>query len=181
MLRRLSTALLAATLLLTAAGRAQDMPEVARSLMEDADRAREANRIDDAISKYRRVIEVAPTLASAYVNLGAIYFKQGKVAEAEPFFRAALAMRQRLYPKADHADLARSLNNLGGSLQDQGQHTAAEPFLRDALAMFKRLHPKADHANVATSLNNLGTLLQAQDKHAAAEPFLREWVLAVAS
>jgi tetratricopeptide (TPR) repeat protein len=70
----------------------EDVPEVARTLMEDAERAREANRIDDAIAKYRRVIEVAPSLASAYVNLGALYFKQGKSTEAyETFVLGAVA------------------------------------------------------------------------------------------
>jgi len=70
----------------------EDVPEVARTLMEDAERAREANRIDDAIAKYRRVIEVAPSLASAYVNLGALYFKQGKATEAyETFVLGAVA------------------------------------------------------------------------------------------
>jgi len=69
-----------------------DVPEVARTLMEEAERAREANRIDDAVAKYRRVIEVAPSLASAYANLGALYFQQGKVAEAyDTFVRGAAA------------------------------------------------------------------------------------------
>jgi tetratricopeptide (TPR) repeat protein len=88
--RVLATVLIAAALLATAS-RAQEMPEVARSLMEDADRAREANHIDDAIAKYKRVIEVAPSLASAYVNLGALYFQQGKVAEAYDVFARGIA------------------------------------------------------------------------------------------
>jgi tetratricopeptide (TPR) repeat protein len=81
---------LAAALLVTAllapVARSQEMPEVARGLMEDADRARETNHLDDAIAKYKRVIEVAPSLASAYVNLGALYFQQGKIAEAYETF-----------------------------------------------------------------------------------------------
>jgi tetratricopeptide (TPR) repeat protein len=60
----------------------EDVPEVARSLMEDAERARNAHRIDDAIAKYQRVIEVAPQLASAYVNLGALQHDQGKIEDA---------------------------------------------------------------------------------------------------
>jgi tetratricopeptide (TPR) repeat protein len=65
-----------------AANAQEDLPEVARSLMEDAEHARNANRIDDAIAKYRRVIDVAPQLASAYVNLGALQHKQGKIEDA---------------------------------------------------------------------------------------------------
>jgi tetratricopeptide (TPR) repeat protein len=59
-----------------------DMPEIARSLMEEADRARDAGRVDEAIDKYARVIGVAPQLASAYINLGALQHKQGKVEDA---------------------------------------------------------------------------------------------------
>jgi len=65
---------------------AQDTPEVARSLMEEADRAREANRLDEAVAKYRRVIAVAPDLASVYANLGAVYYRQNKIAEAYDVF-----------------------------------------------------------------------------------------------
>jgi len=86
MQRRILVAALLVTALLAPVARSQEMPEVARGLMEDADRARETNRIDDAIAKYKRVIEVAPALASAYVNLGALYFQQGKIAEAYETF-----------------------------------------------------------------------------------------------
>ena len=88
----LAAAVIALTIVAPVVRAQEDVPEVARTLMEDAERAREANRIDDAVAKYRRVIEVAPSLASAYVNLGALYFKQGKVAEAyETFVRGAAA------------------------------------------------------------------------------------------
>src|SRR5436305_5521575 len=88
----LAAAVIALTIVAPVARAQEDVPEVARTLMEDAERARSANHIDDAVAKYRRVIEVAPSLASAYVNLGALYFKQGKVAEAyDTFVRGAAA------------------------------------------------------------------------------------------
>src|SRR5439155_19960405 len=64
----------------------EEIPEVARSLMEEAAAARDANRVDEAIAKYSRVIEVAPGLGSAYVNLGALYFNQQKVDRAYATF-----------------------------------------------------------------------------------------------
>jgi len=88
----LAAAVIALTILAPALRAQEDVPEVARTLMEDAERARDANRIDDAVAKYRRVIEVAPSLASAYVNLGALYLKQGKATEAyETFVLGAVA------------------------------------------------------------------------------------------
>jgi tetratricopeptide (TPR) repeat protein len=89
-MRLVLAAVIALTIIAPVLRAQEDVPEVARSLMEDAERARDANRIDDAVAKYLRVIEVAPSLASAYVNLGALYFKEGKVAEAyETFVRGA--------------------------------------------------------------------------------------------
>ena len=60
----------------------QEVPEIARSLMEDAQRARESGRVNDAIAMYRKVIDAAPYLASAYADLGALYYKAGKTQEA---------------------------------------------------------------------------------------------------
>ena len=65
---------------------AQDTPEIARSLMEEADRALARNHLDDATAKYKRVIAVAPEIGAAYANLGAIYYRQNKIAEAYDVF-----------------------------------------------------------------------------------------------
>jgi superkiller protein 3 len=54
--------------------------------MEEGDRAREAGRLDDALAKYRKAIDAAPQLASAYANAGAILFQQQKVEEAYRLF-----------------------------------------------------------------------------------------------
>ncbi len=78
-------------------------------------------------------------MASTLNNLGLLLRNQGKYADAEPFFRAALAMEQRLHGQADHPALARSLNHLGWLLRDQEKYTEAAPFFRAALAMQQRL------------------------------------------
>src|SRR5258708_648520 len=51
----------------------EEVPEAARTLLEEAQQAQNAGRDDDAIKKYGEVIELAPNTASAYVGLGAIY------------------------------------------------------------------------------------------------------------
>lgn len=63
-----------------------DIPEIARTLLEEAQRAKETRRIDDAIAKYRRVIEVAPQLASPYIDLGALLHDRGKTEDAYNVF-----------------------------------------------------------------------------------------------
>jgi len=123
MVRCFATAIIVAALFLPAA-RGQDMPEVARSLMEDADRARESNRIDDAILKYKRVTQVAPSLASAYVNLGALYFKQGKTAEAYDTFVRGIA----------NAGADRMLlSNAAAAAQQLGKSSDALKYVDDAI------------------------------------------------
>jgi len=119
----------AVILLFAIAARAQELPEIARSLMEDAERARETNHIDDAIAKYRRVIEVAPSLASAYVNLGALYFKQGKVAEAYDTFVRGVAR-----VPSDRT----LLSNAAAAAQQLGKSAEALKYVDDAIAKTPR-------------------------------------------
>jgi tetratricopeptide (TPR) repeat protein len=134
----------AAILLLAITARAQELPEIARSLMEDAERAREANRIDDAIARYRRVIEVAPSLASAYVNLGALYFKQGKVAEAYDTFVRGVASAP-----SDRT----LLSNAAAAAQQLGKSAEALKYVDDAISKMPR--DAALHSLRSTILRSL--------------------------
>jgi tetratricopeptide (TPR) repeat protein len=128
-MRFLLVAMIALTIVAPIARTQEDIPEVARSLMEDAERARESNRIDDAVAKYRRVIEVAPSLASAYVNLGALYFKEGKVAEAyDTFVRGAAAA------PADRT----LLSNAAAAAQQLGKSADALKYVDTAIAKTPR-------------------------------------------
>jgi tetratricopeptide (TPR) repeat protein len=129
-MRPLISILIALTLLVSIPLRAQeDIPEVARSLMEEAERARDAGRNDEAIAKYARVIEVAPSLASAYVNLGAIYFKQGKVEDAYKTFAKGV----------ENAPADRTLlSNAAAAAQQLGKSAEALKFVDRALETNKR-------------------------------------------
>lgn len=127
----LAAAVIALTIVAPVLRAQEDVPEVARTLMEDAERAREANRIDDAVAKYRRVIEVAPSLASAYVNLGALYFKQGKATEAyETFVLGAVAAPGDRTLLFNAAAAAQQLGRSADALKYVGRAIAKTP--RDA-------------------------------------------------
>ncbi|HEX9460258.1 MAG TPA: tetratricopeptide repeat protein, partial [Thermoanaerobaculia bacterium] len=143
-MRRLFVPAMVVLAILAPAARAQDLPEVARSLMEEADRARESNRVDDAIAKYRRVIDVAPTLASAYVNLGALYFKQGKVAEAYDTFVRGVASAP-----SDRT----LLSNAAAAAQQLGKSADALKYVDDAIAKMPR--DAALHSLRSTILHSL--------------------------
>ena len=107
----------------------QDVPEIARSLMEDAERARDAGRIDDAIEKYKKVIDAAPFLASAYADLGALYYKGGKVDEAY----AVLVRGLEKVP-----DDRTLLSNAAAAAQQLGKSAEALTYVDRALEKNKR-------------------------------------------
>jgi tetratricopeptide (TPR) repeat protein len=155
--------LAAAVIVLTIApiARAQEeVPEAARTLMEDAERSRDAGRIDDAVAKYRRAIEVAPSLASAYVNLGALYFKQGKVAEAyDTFVRGATAA------PADRM----LLSNAAAAAQQLGKPADALKYVDKAIAKTPR-----DAALYSLRATILRSLNRSDEDYAPRFAFSRE-------
>jgi len=145
MSRCLTAALLVLTLFAPALSAQEDVPEVARSLMEEAERARDAGRADEAIAKYQRVIDVAPNLASAYVNLGALYYKQGKVDDAYRTFVSG----------AQNAPADRTLlSNAAATAQQLGKSGEALTYVDRALETNQR--DAALHSIRATILRALG-------------------------
>ncbi len=67
----------------------------------------------------------------------------GRAGEAEPLYRDALAMRQRLFA-GDHPDVATSLHNLAGVLEALGRAGEACDFMKQAAAMIARLRGADD-------------------------------------
>jgi tetratricopeptide (TPR) repeat protein len=91
-MRPLLVALITAVLLFPLAARAQeDIPEAARTLLEEARAAQNAGRLDDAVTKYMDVIARVPSAVSAYVSLGAIHYQRGELAKAFDVFTKGLA------------------------------------------------------------------------------------------
>ena len=76
-----------------------------------------------------------PRLPESLQTLAALYYAQGRDAEAEPLYQRALVilMEKRLGP--DHPDLARGLNNLAGVYRTQSRYAEAEPLYKRSLAI----------------------------------------------
>jgi len=122
----------------------EDMPEVARSLMEEGDRARDAGRLDDALAKYQKAIDAAPQLASAYANAGAILFQQQKTEEAYKMFARGV----------ERAPSDRTLlSNAAAAAQQLGKSAEALAFVDRALE--KNPRDAALHALRGTVLRSL--------------------------
>lgn len=162
-MRPIATVFLALSLFVSLPLRAQEeVPEIARSLMEEAEHARETGRVDDAIAKYARVIEVAPALASAYVNLGAIYFQQGKTEDAYRTFARGV----------EKAPADRTLlSNAAAAAQQLGKRDEALKFVDRALDTNKRDAPLyALRSTILRSLQRNDEALAAQQQAVQLSP-----------
>jgi tetratricopeptide (TPR) repeat protein/tRNA A-37 threonylcarbamoyl transferase component Bud32 len=100
-------------------------------------------------------------------TLGAILGAQGRYAEAENEYRAALVAREATAER-DERNIAVTHNNLAIVLANQGKHAEAELEFRTALALMEAA-VGSSHPDVAGFRNNLATTLQTQGKYAEAE------------
>jgi tetratricopeptide (TPR) repeat protein len=106
-------------------------------------------------------------LATTLNDLAAVYYNQGKYAQAEPLYKRALAIKEKALGP-EHPVVATSLNNLAALYDTQGKYAQAEPLYKRALAILeKALGP--EHPHVATSLENYATLLRNTKRVAEAE------------
>jgi tetratricopeptide (TPR) repeat protein len=86
-------------------------------------KAKAAGDLDTAIREFKRVVDLAPQLPAAHVNLGAVYYEKKAYAEAVPSLEKALELDPNL-PGA-HA-------MLGAALLAQGYLAASIPHLEKA-------------------------------------------------
>lgn len=106
---------------------------------------------DQAEAAYRRAIEIDPTLANAFTNLGNIMYRRGRMPDAERLYARALQV---------DADQPEAFYNLGFLLYDRGDLAAAALNFKRAL----RSDPSfADaHFNLAMALGDLGRRQEAR-------------------
>lgn len=100
---------------------------------------------DEAESLYRRAIELDPTLAIAYTNLGNVLFRRGDALSAEALYRKALSIDDA-QPEGHY--------NLGYVLLERGEAKTAVPLFLRAIERDPRF---ADaHFNLAMALEQSG-------------------------
>ncbi|HUK13536.1 MAG TPA: serine/threonine-protein kinase [Thermoanaerobaculaceae bacterium] len=110
-------------------------------------------------------------IAAALVEVANIRCHLGQYQAAEPTFREALAIQERLYGP-EHADVARTLDDLGLLYQDVAEFDRAEPLHRRALAMLERTTGPRSR-DVATVLTNLANLASRRGRYGDAEALQR--------
>ncbi|MBK8245885.1 MAG: tetratricopeptide repeat protein [Gemmatimonadetes bacterium] len=139
----------------------------------------QAGRAATAESTLRRVL---PLLARdtagrkdrvrALTTLANSVRTQGRLAEAEPIYREALALAREVHPD-DDVEVADRLSDLGSLLGNLARFAEGESLLVAAIEM-ARADLGSQHPRVAGPMNNLATQLMVQRKFAPAETLLRE-------
>jgi tetratricopeptide (TPR) repeat protein len=172
-------------------------PDSTRNLMWTLDELgkvdRKSGRVGQAVSAYRRAMEVAARLAAAHSevphhaelqaelheDLGRLLAESGRSAEAIKLRRQAVTLREQSLERCasklgpDHPDTLKSRTGLINAYESLGRWADAEPRRRDALAVRRQI-AKPDSPLLADELAGLGRNLLAQKKGSEAEPLLRE-------
>jgi tetratricopeptide (TPR) repeat protein/tRNA A-37 threonylcarbamoyl transferase component Bud32 len=158
-----------------------DQPVVDAALRQAlADRYRDLGLYDaalplqeSALATRRRVLgEEHPQTLSSINQMGVLLDSQGKLEEAERYYREALEKFRRVLGE-EHPETLTSINNMGFLMWAQGKPDEAEPYLREALEKRRRLSGEA-HPDTLASISNMGGLLHSQRKLDEAEPYFRE-------
>ncbi|MDQ3154731.1 MAG: tetratricopeptide repeat protein, partial [Actinomycetota bacterium] len=95
----------------------------------------------------------------ALINLGSVYWRQGRYGQAAEHHQQALTLSRELGHRAGEA---RALDNLGLVNQRQGRYQQAAEHHQQALALFRGLGHRADEAY---ALINLGLVYQRQGRY----------------
>jgi eukaryotic-like serine/threonine-protein kinase len=119
-----------------------DSAQVAQALLLIAGAHRGLKQYPDAISFSRQALEILEKIHDPHVDfalreVGRDYLGQGKPAEAEPYLRRALALREETLSR-DHPDLATAKFTLADCLIDLGRYAEAETLLREARASLQK-------------------------------------------
>jgi tetratricopeptide (TPR) repeat protein len=100
-------------------------------------------------------------------NLGRLYWRGGRLAEAEEMYQRALKGKEKALG-AEHTSTLNTVNNLGLLYMDQGRLAEAEEMYQRALKG-KEKALGAEHTSTLDIVNNLGLLYMNQGRLAEAE------------
>jgi serine/threonine protein kinase/Tfp pilus assembly protein PilF len=128
---------------------------------------------ESALATRRRVLgEEHPDTLTSINDMGFLLRNQGRLAEAEAYYREALEKRRRVLGE-EHQETLASINNLGALLQTQNRLAEAEAFFREAREKSRRILGE-EHPQTLLSINNIGVLLWAHGRLEEAEACFRE-------
>ncbi len=97
---------------------------------------------------------------TSFLNLATIYRNRGKYDEAEPMYRQALVIDQKILGP-EHPFVTISLTSLAAVYEDQGKHVEADPLYRRSLKILNdKLGP--NHPDTKKVQRNYNEMLKKQ-------------------
>ena len=133
-----------------------DDPALAAGHLKKGNALKNAGRLNDAASEFRRAIFLAPGDGTARLGLSSVLLKQGKLSEAVKSIEAALSINPS-YVEAH--------NQLGITFERQGNLREAEAAFEQAISL---------EPGYAPAYSSRGNILQAREELAGAEANFRK-------
>ncbi|WP_081494397.1 tetratricopeptide repeat protein [Bradyrhizobium genomosp. III] len=175
--------IIAATLLGSSSGSARSQRELlddARKLNAEIESLYSGGRYADAIPLAKRSLAITEEalgpvhsdVAESLNNLGLLLAKQGSLADAEPFYRRSLTVRETLpLSNGNSIEIATTLNNLANLYVQQGRHADAAPLSTRSIELLEQALGPNDQ-RLASPLNNLSFNFRKQGRYANARTLL---------
>jgi len=129
------------------------------------------NLIHTAIEQAEQIGSLNPRLAGSLNELGILYAKQHKYAQAEPLFQRALGVCVAVLG-SDHPDVAVILKNIGILKASQRQYVEADLLLKQSLLLTERALGH-EHPFVAVTIRTIAVFQAIQGRYQEAERFIR--------
>ena len=125
-----------------------------------------------AMTFEKNLNSVKDLLATSLNNLATVYKCQSRYDEAEPLYKRALGIEEKMHG-LNSQQVGTSLNNLALLYRAQGRYPEAESLLKQSTKiMINKLG--SYHPIYATTINNLALLYFDQGRYAEAEPLFKD-------
>jgi tetratricopeptide (TPR) repeat protein len=141
-----------------------------KSVKADIERVRLAIPHLEMLSRQmlNEIVNPESDLLWAFIGVAFFYMGQGLYSSTIPLLQNCLSAIESRF-RADHPNVATSLNNLAGLYELQGKYDDAEPLYLRSLSI-REGQISSDSLSVAQSLNNLAGLYREQGYYSKAEP-----------
>jgi tetratricopeptide (TPR) repeat protein len=112
-----------------------------------------------------------PDIGLSLRNVGNVYAKEGRCADAEPLYKQSLQIFEKVFGP-DHPYVPLVLDDLAACYSKQRNYAEVEGLLKKALAIREKTRGP-DHPDVELTLRNLAALYREQGRTAEAQPLYR--------
>jgi len=135
---------------------------LARILESKGQLKESVQQLEQALAIRERLVGPNHLVVADTLNLlGLAHYHQGRMADAERSYSAAVEILRKQAPSSE---LAAALSNLGNAMSAQGRLKEGEARTREALSIWERV-AGPDDPSVAVGLTNLAVLLQARKQY----------------